>query len=202
LRRALAALERQRLIERRQGVGTYVAEATSERALFHFFRAESPDGARPTPTSRVDEVRNRPADAEEAKLLRLDSGTPVHALRRLRLVGARPVIAETIVLPALVFPGFGMPLGVELTDELYVHYQRRHGITVTRVEERLTATAAPPAIAAALSCGEAAPLLHIERQAFDLLDRVVELRRSWMETGRFALRNHADLIIRDAAPCR
>lgn len=184
LRRALAALERQRLIERRQGVGTYVAEATSERALFHFFRAQAPDGSRPTPTSRVEEFVSRPSEPAEAALLGIASGEPVYVLRRLRLVSGKPAIAESIVIPALCFPGFKLPLGVELTDELYVLYQRRHGITVTRVEERLTAIASPPDITAALGCHAGAPLLRIERVAFDLLNRAVELRWSWMETER------------------
>ena len=150
LRRALAALERQRLIERRQGVGTYVTRATSERALFHFFRAELPDGTRPSPTTRVEEFLTRQADAEERAALHLRADEPVHALRRLRLVEGRAVIAERIAVPAALMPAFVLPVGVELSEELYVLYQRAHGVTVTRVEERLAAGPAPSTVAAAL----------------------------------------------------
>jgi GntR family transcriptional regulator len=57
-------------------------------------------------------------------------------------------------------------------------------VTVTRVEERLAADAAPREVAAALGCATAAPLLWIERVAIDMLERPVELRLSWMATDR------------------
>lgn len=184
LRRALAALERQRVIEKRQGVGTYVTEATSERALFHFFRAVLPDGSRPSPTTRIEEFVTRRADQAEATALGLPPTGQVHALRRLRLVEGRAVIAEAIAVPAAVMPRFSLPVGVELREELYVLYQRSHGVTVTRVEERLAAEPAPAEVAGALDCGPGTPLLWIERIAVDMLGRAVELRRSWMATDR------------------
>lgn len=174
LRRALGVLERQRLIERRQGIGTYVTEATSERALFHFFRAEALDGRRIIPTSQLHKLETKPARPEEARALALPRGARVHRLFRQRLVEGAAAIAEEIALPAGLFPGFHLPLGVELNDELYVHYQRHHGITVMRVEEKLSAVAGPGG----------APVLHITRIAFDVMDRPVERRLSWMETSR------------------
>jgi len=183
LRRALSVLERQRLIERRQGIGTYVTEATSERALFHFFRAEAEDGARVTPTGKLHRLDVKPAKAEEARALRLTECATVHRLFRQRFIKGVAVIAEEIALPAALFPGFILPLHRELTDELYVHYQRHHGITVMRVEEKLSAIAAPAQMAALLGVAAGWPLLHITRIAFDVLDRPVERRLSWMETS-------------------
>ena len=182
LRRALGALEAQRLIERRQGIGTYVTEATSERALFHFFRAEALDGGRITPTSRLHQLETKPARPDEARALRLARRARVHRLYRQRFVAGVAAIAEEIALPEALFPGFSLPLGVELSDELYVHYQRHHGITVMRVEEKLAAIADPGLFGGA-------PVLHITRIAFDVMDRPVEQRLSWMETSdlRYAI---------------
>jgi len=182
LRRALAVLERQRLIERRQGIGTYVTEATSERALFHFFRAEAEDGGRVTPTSKLHRLDTKPARAEEARALQLAKGDIVHRLFRQRFIEGQAAIVEEIALPASLFPGFNLPLRRELTDELYVHYQRHHGITVMRVEEKLSAMAAPARVATLLGRAAGWPLLHITRIAFDVMDRPVERRLSWMET--------------------
>jgi GntR family transcriptional regulator len=191
LRRALAALEAQRVIERRQGAGTYVAEATSARALFHFFRVETPDGARPVPTSIAHRLEARPARAEEAAALALPARERVVALERLRLVDGRPVILEAITLPVTLFAGFALPLGQVLEDELYVHYQRHHGVTVLRVEERLTAIAAPPEAALRLEVAEGSPLLAISRVAFDVLDQPVEHRATYLRTD--ALRYAVEL---------
>lgn len=189
LRRALAGLERQRLIERRQGIGTYVTEATSERALFHFFRAQSRYGGRVAPTSLLHSLETVPAEAQDQRRLKLPKSARIHRLMRERLVEGVPSIVETISLPEALFPGFTLPVGVELTDELYVHYQRHHGITVMRVEEKLSAVPAPDAIARSLKRDAGWPLLYIERIAHDVLDRPVERRRSWMETSylRYAI---------------
>lgn len=191
LRRALGVLEAQRLIERRQGIGTYVTEATSERALFHFFRAEALDGARITPTSRLHRLESKPARPDEARALRLLKAGRVHRMFRQRFIGGQAAIVEEIALPQAMFPGFRLPLDVELNDELYVHYQRHHGITVIRVAEKLSAIAATTEVAGMLGRAEGAPVLHIARVAFDVMDRPVERRLSWMETG--ALRYAVEL---------
>ncbi len=189
LRRALGVLEAQRLIERRQGIGTYVTRATSERALFHFFRAEGLDGGRLAPTSRLHRLERAPAAPEEARALALPRRARVHRFTRQRFIGGRSPIVEEIALPEALFPGFALPIGVELTDELYVHYQRHHGITVMRVTEKLAAIGAPAGAAALLGQAPGAPVMHIERIAFDVMDRPVERRLSWIETGalRYAI---------------
>jgi GntR family transcriptional regulator len=189
LRRALGRLEAQRLIERRQGIGTYVTEATSERALFHFFRAEAPDGGRITPTSQLHRLETKAVKPEEAAALALPKGGRVHRMFRQRFVGGVAAIVEEIALPEALFPRFHLPIGVELSDELYVHYQRHHGITVMRVTEKLSAIAAPAEIAAMLGRAEGEPVLHIARIAFDVMDRPVERRLSWLDTGalRYAI---------------
>lgn len=173
LRRALAALEAERVIERRQGVGTFVAEATSERALFHFFRAERPDGTRPVPTSRVLSQSRRRATGAERQALALPPRAAILLLERERLIDGEALIAETVVLPEALFPGLSLPIGVELRDELYVLYQRGFGIHVTRVEEKLSAQA---------------DRLLVERIALDLQDRPVEFRRSLLDTRRLRYR--------------
>jgi GntR family transcriptional regulator len=183
LRRALSGLEAQRLIARRQGAGTYVTEATSERALFHFFRVEDADGRRPVPTSIAHALETRAADAEERRLLALRGRARVIALERLRLVHGQPAMLESVILPAARFQGFTLPLNVVLEDELYVHYQRHHGVTVLRVEERLTAEAADAQAARRLGCRRGTPLLGIRRVAFDALEKPVELRRAWLRTN-------------------
>jgi GntR family transcriptional regulator len=183
LRRALAVLEAQRLIARRQGAGTYVAEATSERALFHFFRVEDAQGRRPVPTSLAHALDSRAATAEERALLALGARARAIVLERLRLVRGAPAMLESVILPAARFQGFTLPLNVVLEDELYVHYQRHHGVTVLRVEERLTAQAADAEAARRLGCRKGTPLLGIRRVAFDALDRPVELRRAVLRTN-------------------
>jgi GntR family transcriptional regulator len=182
VRKALDALERRRLVERHQGRGTFVAAHTSERALFHFFRIVDAAGGRHAPTSVVLDFRTAPASAEQAAALDLAEATPVHLVERLRALAGQRVILERILLPADRFPGFALPVMEEMGDELYVLYQRDHGVTIGRAEERLAAVAATEEQAAKLDLRAGTPLLEIQRVAFDLADRPVERRVSWVDT--------------------
>lgn len=182
VRKALGGLERRRLIERRQGRGTFVAAHTSERALFHFFRISALDGQRRAPTSHVLDCRTVAATGEEAAPLGLDAGALVHRVKRARLIGGAACILERIWLPAARFPGFVLPVGREMPDELYVLYQRDHGVTIARAEERLAAIATAAADSALLGLAPGAPLLEIARTAFDLQDRPVERRVTLLDT--------------------
>lgn len=191
VRKALAALERRRLIERRQGRGTFVASHTSERALFHFFRVVDIQDRKHTPTSLVLDCRSGPATEGEAAALALDPGAVVHRVERIRALAGEPVILERILLPAARFPGFALPVLREMTDELYVLYQRDHGVTIARAEERLGAVAATEQQAVKLALWPGAPLLEIARVAFDVADRPVERRITWLDTRMH--RYHAGL---------
>lgn len=182
VRKALDALERRRLIERRQGRGTFVAAHTSERALFHFFRIVDLRDGRQAPTSLVLDCRTGPATEDEAAALEIEPAAAVHRVERLRLLGGQSVILERILLPAARFPGFALPVRQEMGDELYVLYQRDHGVTIARAEERLAAIAAGEEQAARLGLPPGAPLLEIRRIAFDLADRPVERRVTWVDT--------------------
>jgi GntR family transcriptional regulator len=97
-------------------------------------------------------------------------------------LAGEPVILERILLPASRFPGFALPLLQEMEDELYVLYQRDHGVTIGRAEERLGAIAANETQAAKLRLWPGAPLLEIDRVAYDLADRPVERRVTLLDT--------------------
>ena len=182
VRKALGGLERRRLILRRQGRGTFVASHTSERALFHFFRIVALDGTRTAPTSHVLDCRTGPATAEEAALLALAPGDAVHRVKRGRLIAGAACILERIWLPAARFPGFALPVMREMTDELYVLYQRDHGVTIARAEECLAAIAAPAEDALLLGLRAGTPLLEISRIAYDLVGVPVERRVTLLDT--------------------
>jgi GntR family transcriptional regulator len=182
VRKALSGLERHRLIERRQGRGTFVAAHSSERALFHFFRVVDRADGREAPTSMVLDCRSGPAEPAEARALGLAPGEGVHRIERLRALAGRPVMLERILLPAVRFLGFALPVLTLMTDELYVLYQREYGVTIARAEERLAAVAADEAQAARLDLRPGTPLLEIARIAFDIEDRPVERRITWLDT--------------------
>ena len=180
VRKALDTLAVEKLIERRQGKGTYVAEHTQEGTLFRFFRLAEPGGERTVPTSADDTVRRRPAKAIELRKLHLQKGAQVVEIGRTRLIGGQPAAIERIVVPLALFPDIDRRR--PLPNALYALYQQEYGINIVSTEEELRADAARREDARRLNLQVGAPLLHIERVAIALDGSRVEWRVSRCDT--------------------
>ncbi len=184
VRKALDELAAQNVVVRQQGKGTFVATHTPQRALFHFFHLVGDNGARAMPSHRVLSLRNAKATKSESDRLKVKAGGPVIRLNRLRQLGGRTAIVERIVLPGGHFPGLVERMGDELPNEVYRYYEEIYGVTVARAAERLKAVAATAEDARWLGLRPGAPLLEIDRIAYGLDDRPVELRVSRCDTAR------------------
>jgi len=182
LRKALMALEADRLIVRRQGRGTYVARHSREETLFHFFRMVDTDDTRLKPTSIVLSQRTVSAKAEQASYLSVEPGTKLHAIIRVREFGGVPSVFERIFVPATLMPGLSLKINAIMEEEMYVIYEETFGISVARASERITAVPAGPEEAQHLQLAPGAPLLQILRLARDIGGICVELRVSRCNT--------------------
>ena len=185
VRKALIALEAEKLIDRQQGRGTYVARHTSEKSLFHFFRMVGLDDQRLTPTSRVLSQTLVPATKDMSRRLEIVPGTALHCVTRIRDLQGKPAIYERIYVPVPLMPSLEIELGSEMIDEMYVIYQERFGVTIAHASERLTAVAATREQAKLLGVAPAAPLLEITRVGRNVSKAAVELRISRCRTDSF-----------------
>jgi GntR family transcriptional regulator len=176
MRKVLDALTAEKLLERRQGKGTFIAENTQERTLFRFFRLARPGGQRMTP-ERVDETVNvRASRALERTKLGLARGERVVEIIRTRLIEKTPSVREAILLPAALFPG--LEKRPSLPNSLYSLYQSDYGINIVAAHEELSAQLATAEDQEILGIPEGGPILVIERLAVSLQDQKVELRVS------------------------
>ncbi|MCZ8130507.1 MAG: GntR family transcriptional regulator [Steroidobacteraceae bacterium] len=183
VRKALDTLAVEKLIERRQGKGTYVAEHTAERSLFRFFKLTLPDGTRATPTTEEGEtVRRRAARAPELKRLGLAPGASVVEINRVRSIDGSPAILERILLPVALFPDIDKR--IPLPNALYALYQREYGQNIVAAEEELHADVARREDAKRLGVVVGTPLLHIERVGIGVDGTRVEWRTSRCDTRR------------------
>jgi GntR family transcriptional regulator len=181
VRKALDAMAGEKLIERRQGKGTYVAEQTQERALFRFFRLAHPEGPRAIPECGEESVERRPAKPREIERLALKSGAKVAEINRVRLIDGKPTVNETIVIPLALFPDIDRR--GPLPNTLYSLYQSAYGVNIVAAEEELRADLARKDDVKKLGVGLGAPLLHIERIALAIDGTRVELRISRCDTS-------------------
>ncbi|MCA3268594.1 MAG: GntR family transcriptional regulator [Azospirillum sp.] len=184
MRRALDELAQANLVVRRQGKGTFVAEHTRERAMFHFLHLETDSGQRAQPESRVFAMKAGAPTREEARRLELPALARVVRLSRVRLLDGAAAIVERIALPGARFPGLEKMDRTELPNELYALYQSRWGVSVARAVERLKAVPASAEDAGLLGVTAGTPLLEIDRLARALDGRPCELRLSRCLTAR------------------
>jgi GntR family transcriptional regulator len=180
MRKALDALAIDKLIERRQGKGTYVVEQTQELSQFRFFRLASPGGARATPSSAAESVRRRKANAVDAERLHVEPGTPVLEVRRTRLVSGQRVGWERIVASLDLFPDLDRHR--PLPNALYALYQREYGVHITKADEELKADLASGEDLRRMDLHAGDPVLQIERIALALNGRRAEWRVSRCDT--------------------
>jgi GntR family transcriptional regulator len=176
VRKAIEELAAQNLVIRRQGRGTFVATHAGDRARFHFMHVVPNGGIKQLPTGRLLSLREVRATKTQAERLRLERGTSVLNMVRVRTIGGAPVMFERISLPAERFRGLKLPLNEDRPDELYIVYEQQFGVTIVRAEERLRAVPADAPETAHLGVPAGTPLMEVERTALILDGTPVEWR--------------------------
>ena len=183
IRKALQHLAAVRLVERRQGIGTFVAVSTPEKSMFRFFRLIDADGARVMPDCEEVSRKIGVASRDERRIFNGAARDTVCRIVRRRLFDDRVIMIDHVVLPMTRFAGIA-DIAEPLPTTLYDFYESRFGVKVLRVEERLGAITANGASAKVLGVAEGEPLLEIDRIAFSFGDEAVERRISRLHTGR------------------
>jgi len=174
-RKALMDLERDGLIVRRQGLGSFVNRTTPESALFHFFRIRDAGGKPVVPELLDQSITTRPADAEDRAAFGPEAER-VFVIDRTRAIDGRPAIRERAVVPAHLFPGLAER--TPLPNTLYVLFERFYGRAVVRAEERVTAEPADAGDARTFGIAQGTPVLVVARRALDLTGSAIERRTS------------------------
>lgn len=192
IREALAQLEAEGLIYRRDRSGWYVSppavtyDPTRWAGFISYVREQ---GRVPgTETLGGDVV---PASSGLADIFRVAPGSPLYLIERRRTIDGHPVLIERIVVdPALAPDLLAHSLDGSLTDILKQHY----GIAAfrNRVDMRPCALIAEAADRLGVKSGT--PGLKVTRTSFDSEGRVVEYDREYWRHD--AIRVHVDLTVR------
>lgn len=182
VRTAITALVENRVLIRKQGRGTFVANHDDNRALFHFFHITDNQGNKVLPVSEILSFKQKESSRFEAERLGLKADALVLKIERVRSIADKPTILETIVLPAASFAGLIDMDPAELPNTLYQLYESNFAITIHSAEEKLRAITAKSREAKVLNVEAGAPLLEIERVALTLDKTPVELRISRLST--------------------
>lgn len=186
LRQALELLERDQLITRRHGLGTFVAAPTIDYDILQFRRLAgdlSAQGERVV--TRVLGSRSVPADRRVASELGVPGRAPVLVLERLRLVGGRPMSLQYSFLPPRI--------GAEVLRADLGHTPLRQvlefklGIAVRRARETVSAVRLGRREARELECRAGAPAFESERVSSDAAGEPVVFDRVFIPGDRFRI---------------
>jgi GntR family transcriptional regulator len=185
VRRALATLENESRIYRRQGLGSFAAPPKLPQGLVRLTDfAQDMERAGITPASRT--LLHGPTEAPQvaAAALGLEAGAPVIRLDRLRIGDGEPVALDRTWLP----PFYAQFLeGHDLTTEtIYRILERDCQIPVVRARYRIEAVVAKTDEAGPLEVAEGAPLLLVERISYTDADRPIYYQRRYYRADRVA----------------
>ena len=182
MRRALEYLVGRGLLVRKRGIGTQVVQAkvTREVELTSLYDDLAKTGRDPSTT--VVSFRTEPAPDALAAELGLAAGTPVYVFERLRSADAEPLALMRNHVPAHL-----MRLSAaDLEEQGLYNLFRANGIVMRIAKQSIGARAATAAEARALGERKGAPLLVMERSAYDEQGRAVEHGRHVYRASRYS----------------
>jgi len=165
LRQALEVLEREHLIERRHGLGTFATAPSVDYDILQLRRLAGDLSAQgENVATRVLGARFVAADRRAASALHLRPRARVLELERLRLVDTRPMSLQRSLLPARLGEDVAKAdLGVTPLHEVL---EFKLGIAITWAAETVSAVRLPRRAARTLDCRPGAPAFESERVSY------------------------------------
>lgn len=182
VRQAIQALVDKGLLVRRRGIGTQVVHSQVRRPLELSSLYDDLEAAGQQPATRVLRLETRQATAEVAAALGIAEGADVRLLERLRLTHGDPVAyLRNYLPPDLLGAGAG-----ELEATGLYRLLRAAGVTLHSARQSVGARAATPEEGELLDEPAGAPLLTMQRTAFDDTGRAVEFGAHLYRASRYA----------------
>ena len=162
-RHALAGLEREGIVERRPGAGTFVASPKIHfNKLMSYTEQMSSRGL--NPRSRLLVAKIIEDEPEIAARLRLPPNSRMVKIERLRETQDEPLALETCYLPAHEFADLvRAPLA---KASLFAILHRNYRVELAYADEEVDATPAEASVAALLNVPGGVPLLRIRQMIY------------------------------------
>ncbi|WP_391203081.1 GntR family transcriptional regulator [Psychrobacillus sp. L4] len=176
-RHTLSILEREGVVERRVGVGTYITNNKIEMDFitFNSFTKNMLNKGF-IPSTRVLSISKVPAKSQLGKRLKVPTGEELISIKRLRLVNEMPISIEESFLQDKLFPGIDKLMKDDVS--LYQTLEGYYGIVLVRAKENMQVTFSDETDSKLLKIRSDSPCIFQEQVAFDSKDREIEFSTS------------------------
>jgi GntR family transcriptional regulator len=191
IRRALADLALEGLVSRRQRTGTVVTGRMPQhtlRSFYQYFRLHRADGALVQSEPAVLSLRRLRARRSESYGFDLPEGAELVQIHRLRKVSGRPIMHETVTIPAARMPEFPRRIA-DVPDLLYLYLLEQHGIRIAAVRDSLTAEVASAQDRKLLDLDARTAVLVCDSRAYDQSGELCIVSYQRATTRRFSYVN-------------
>ncbi|MBW9211431.1 GntR family transcriptional regulator [Mumia sp. zg.B53] len=170
VRQAIQVLVDKGMLVRKRGVGTQVVHGRVSRSVELTSLHDDLTAAGQAPRTEVLSLARLEASEESARALQLEPGSPVWSLERVRYIGDEPLALMQNLLPASLLD----LAAVDLADNGLYAALRRAGIWMRVAKQRIGARRADARESRLLGERRGAPLLTMQRTAYDDAGRAVE----------------------------
>ena len=184
IRSALALLQQEGLIVRRQGSGTVVRNRVHHKMMQNImdFHREA-EGLGRKPSTRVISIRFRKSRIRERILFDISGNGEVAELRRLRLLDGLPVVLQTSSHPAELLTGVAEE---DLRDRsLYDFLSERKGVTVRDADHVLEPFSVGSEEASLLGIAAGTAVIRARRTTRDTEGRTIEMAENLIRGDRY-----------------
>lgn len=183
VRRALDQLERERVIYRVQGSGTFVSADNIAKSLELTSFTEDMRARGLEPGSQSIHVETVSAGPQIGYELNLSPADEVVHITRVRTADEVPICLEHSYLPRAYAGGLE---SLEPEESLYNLLESRYGVRIDRAEQILRATVVEPEQAEKLAVPPFSPALLVSRRTYDERGNVVEYAETLYRGDRYS----------------
>lgn len=188
-RQAITDLVNEGIFYREQGKGTFVSQRKITQQLIHLTGFTEDIRARgQRPGTKVLSATMHPADEESAEKLRINQGTPIFRLQRLRLADDEPLAIE---LSQISFKGCEKLLEEDLEhNSLYRLLEAKYGISLMEADQELEAGLTGSEEAQLLKISIARPVLFTRRVTYTDRNQPIEYAKAVYCGNKYTFYTH------------